>query len=556
MSLDSAIPARALLGRVLDDLGSTFLSLAYGDADASAPIGGVAIWDPIDKPELPTGAIVLGIGLRGTDEVTGTLSEIAAKGGSALVLRAPIPDGDAVAKAASNTGVAVLALTRGASWTQLTAMLRSLLADHEVGQHELGSLGGVESGDLFALANAVAALLDAPITIEDRSSRLLAFSGRQEEADASRVEAILGRQVPESVTQVYMEKGIFRDLYRSHDPIWVDGDRLGLEQMPRVVMAVRAGDEVLGSIWAAVREPLSDERTAALIEAAKVVALHLLRVRAGADVERRVRSDLVSSIVQGGPGANEALSHLGLTDKPAVLLALEVAQVTENESSVAANTTYEAERMRISDAFAMHVGAMHPRSASALVGTVTYALIPTTRTGVAAEERAVEIARDFLERIGTHHRLIIGVGPVANSPAEFASSRVAAERVLRVLRRDHAKDRRAAKLADVHFDALLMELQDIASARNDSMTGPIVALAEYDERNGTDLVDTLAAWFDAFGDTAAAASIVAIHPNTLRYRLKRISEITGVDLSEPNSRLGMMLQLKLMSTRPSPIARA
>ena len=71
---------------------------------------------------------------------------------------------------------------------------------------------GCPSGDLFAVANAVASLLDAPITIEDRNSRVLAFSGRQDEADPSRVETILGRQVPERYSRILNERGVFREL--------------------------------------------------------------------------------------------------------------------------------------------------------------------------------------------------------------------------------------------------------------------------------------------------------------------------------------------------------
>ena len=65
--------------------------------------------------------------------------------------------------------------------------------------------------------------------------------------------------------------------------------------MPRVAVAVRAGDEVLGSIWAAVKEPLKEDRMQALRDGARVVALRMLRIRAGADVERRLRADLVST---------------------------------------------------------------------------------------------------------------------------------------------------------------------------------------------------------------------------------------------------------------------
>ena len=93
---------------------------------------------------------------------------------------------------------------------------------------------------------------------------------------------------------------------------------------PRVAVAVRAGDEVLGSIWAAVPGPLSEERTEALCDAAKLVALHLLRVRAGADVQRRLRADLLSTALEGGVRAREALDRLGLGGQPLMVLGVAV----------------------------------------------------------------------------------------------------------------------------------------------------------------------------------------------------------------------------------------
>ena len=64
---------------------------------------------------------------------------------------------------------------------------------------------------------------------------------------------------------------------------------------------------MLGSIWAAVHEPLTRRAHGALRDAAQLVALHLLRIRAGADVQRRLRADLVSTALEGGAGAREAL---------------------------------------------------------------------------------------------------------------------------------------------------------------------------------------------------------------------------------------------------------
>jgi hypothetical protein len=350
-----------VLRQVLDDLGATLLELLAGDADRKDDIGGVAIHDPLDEPVLPEHALVLGVGLRDPEEIA-RLLVLGRLEAVALVVRAPLAPAPELVAAAQESGVCLLALTPGASWAQLAALLRALLAEGDVGDAEPQTLGGMPSGDLFALANAVASLLDAPVTIEDRSSRVLAFSGRQEEADQSRVETILGRQVPERYTTLLTERGVFRDLYRSDQPVYVEppGDPLSDFSVPRVAVAVRAGDVVLGSIWAAVHAPLSPERTQALRDAARLVALHMLRIRAGADVERRLRADLLSTALEGGIGSREALGRLGLADQPVVALALGVLEPA-GPRSVSADAALAGERQRLADSLAMHLSAVHPR---------------------------------------------------------------------------------------------------------------------------------------------------------------------------------------------------
>ena len=552
------------LHRVLDDLGATLLELVCAPSgSASDEIGGVAIHDPVDEPALPRRALVLGVGVQAPSDTASLLVSLGKHEAAGLVLRSPVTVDEAVAAAVESSGVALLALTRGASWTQLAALLRSLLAEGDVGDDGAETLGGIPSGDLFSVANAVAALIDAPVTIEDRSSRVLAFSGRQDEADRSRVETILGRQVPERYSRMLAERGVFRELYRSDQPVYIEpppGAGLPDWALPRAAVAVRAGDgdEVLGSIWAAVREPLTPDRARAVCDAASLVALHLLRIRAGADVSRRLRADLVSTALEGGTGAFEAVRRLGLADQPVVVLALAV--------------TDPAERARLADALAMHLSAIHPRCAAAPVGDVAYGLIPVapsragggtvtntgTGTGTAegadgqdGELRAVRIATGFLDRVGDRSRPVIGIGQVAFDAAGLPAARACADRVLRVLRAAEAhgagtetKGPRVARLADVHADALLMELRDLAAAHGDRPTGPVARLSAYDAAHGTNLVETLRAWLDAFGDVAAASAAMFVHANTFRYRLRRLTEVSGIDLADPEARFAAMLQLR------------
>jgi hypothetical protein len=556
---------RASLGRVLDDLGATLLDVVCEGPDAEREVGGLVIHDPLDEAAYPPHALVLGVGLAAPDDVVALLRRLGEHGATGLVVREPVPAAAAVLHAAEANGVALLSLSRGATWAQLAALLRTVLAEGDVGVDDAESLGGLPSGDLFAVANAVAALLDAPVTIEDRSSRVLAFSVRQDEADDSRVETVLGRRVPERYARMLTERGVFRDLYRSSEPVRVDPLPIGYAglTMPRVAIAVRAGDEVLGSIWAAMDAPLDDRRIASLRDAAKLTALHLLRVRAGSDVRRRVRTDLLSTALEGGTGAREALERLGLGSQAVVVLGV-TARADDGERSVAGDVVEASERERLSDAFALHLQSAHPASAVALIGDVAYGLLPSGPDG---EERAERIARAFVEKVGRRTAAVAAVGPVAPSAGGVARSREVVDRVLRVLRAGDlrhgsaggsvggpadADSPRVARFADVQAASLVLELRDVVAARGDTIAGPLARLVDYDAEHGAGLVATLRAWLDAFGDVTAAAAAEFVHPNTFRYRLRRVAQVGGIDLDDPEARFGAMLQLRVMAPGDTP----
>lgn len=536
----AASPAPTLT-RVLDDLGSTFLR-PVSVPDPDRPIGGVIIRDPLDTQAYPPDAIVLAVSTP-ADQAESVIADLSEYRPSAVVLREPVTWDDARTSAATAAGVAVLGLARGASWTQLTAMLRSLLSEADVGVDQ-ESLGGFPAGDLFTLANAIAALLDAPITIEDRSSRVLAFSGRQDEADSSRIETILERQVPERYSRLLADAGFFKALYSSDSPVHIQLEAAGDEAIKiRAAIAVRAGDEVLGSIWAAVTEELNPQREAALRDAANLVALHLLRVRAGSDAERRLRADLLGTALEGGPGAGHALSRLGLEHADVVVFAAGLPG-DAGDTQLDQLSQRAVQRQRLSDAIAMHLAAVQPRSCVALLGDTIYGLLPTH--GTAGEADALRLARDFLSRIGGQNVVYVGIGSVASSVADLASGRMAADRALRVLREQAGPASRAVLLEEVHVDALLLELRDHVAARGERASGPIARLAEHDLAQQSDLVETLRTWLDTMGDISAAAEILHIHPNTFRYRLRRLSEIADLDLTDPEARFAAMLQLRVI----------
>ncbi|MDI1460764.1 helix-turn-helix domain-containing protein [Catellatospora sp. KI3] len=531
---------RASLGRVLGDLGDTLLELLHGDPDHHGEIGGVVIDDPTDEPVFPPQALVLGLGIEAA-HLPEVIARVAGRGAVGLVVRSAAID-DELRRTIDRTGIALIGLRRGATWTQLIALLRSVLAEDDVAVTAQESLGGLPSGDLFAVANAVAALLDAPVTIEDRSSRVLAFSGRQEEADPSRVETVIGRQVPDRYARLLTEAGVFRDLYRQRGPVIVDPRALGHESLTkqRIAIAVRAGDEILGSIWAVMDGDITPQRSKALSEAANLVALHLLRIRAGADVQRRLQTDLVSTALEGGPAARDALARLGLSGKPVLVVAAALPTEYERDSERA------AAQQRLADAMSVHLTATAQQAAVAPVGRTVYALLHTPRRPGDPEERTMRILNEFADRVGDKLPLVAAIGTVASAVSELVQSRAVADRVLRVLV-DGPATQRVARLDDVQTQSLMLELRDIAAARGERPGGALAKLLDYDLDGESGLVESLRAWLDALGDVTAAANALFIHPNTLRYRLRRITEVSGLDLSDPDQRFAAMLQLRILN---------
>jgi DNA-binding PucR family transcriptional regulator len=51
-------------------------------------------------------------------------------------------------------------------------------------------------------------------------------------------------------------------------------------------------------------------------------------------------------------------------------------------------------------------------------------------------------------------------------------------------------------------------------------------------------------YLEAFGDIAVAAETLHVHQNTFRYRIRRIGDVFGVDLTNADERLVLWLQLR------------
>jgi DNA-binding PucR family transcriptional regulator len=174
-----------------------------------------------------------------------------------------------------------------------------------------------------------------------------------------------------------------------------------------------------------------------------------------------------------------------------------------------------------------------------------YALLPVATAAQA--ERLASLAKSIADtaegRLGFVPR--VGIGSVVGL-RRAAESKHEADRTLQVLqtRPDLGP---IARIEDVRPQAILLELKE-AAAETSLPKGSLQTLLREDEKRGTSLVPTLRAYLECFGDVPAAAASLDVHPNTYRYRLRKALKM--IDLSDPDQRLVVELQLRLLETLP------
>jgi len=85
----------------------------------------------------------------------------------------------------------------------------------------------------------------------------------------------------------------------------------------------------------------------------------------------------------------------------------------------------------------------------------------------------------------------------------------------------------------------------VADLVRDLPDAPLRRLQDHDARTSGELVASLRAWCRAGFDVPAAAAALHVHTNTLRYRLKRATEVSGLDVTRPRQLLALQLLLEV-----------
>lgn len=530
------------LGALLARLTPVVLDLLAAPTGVDAAVGRVLIVGAGDDHRLEAGDVVLLVGVdAAAPGLADQIRRCAEARSAAVVVKVSPESAPAVTRLAESYGVAALGAPASADWGQVFTLLRTAAtvvgtADDRLDHH---------AADLFALADAIAGAVGGATTIEDRQLRVVAYSNLDQPIDGVRRDSILGRSVPGYV----MERD---EIVATYKRMWADTDIVRLpagdKVRPRMGASVRAGDEVIGTIWVVEGDrPFDEAAERALRDSAPVAALHLLRHHAADDIDRRRRADTVRAALEGRRVAADLLGGASAT-----VVAFAVLDSSADAADAAASVV---RRRRLLDIVTYQLEVVDARSAAVELGGAVLAIVPEPGAG---QRRQRAVVSDVVQRAAHAMKaeVVAGIGSTVGAdatvdPAAIAASRWEAEQAVAVLtERAVAGSGSGSAPAVVTIDevrshVVIRRVRELVADDARTRIPHWETLARHDAEQHTDHVATLGAYLDAFGDVTTAADRLGVHPNTLRYRLKRIVELIGADLDDPAERFVLELQWRL-----------
>jgi hypothetical protein len=372
----------------------------------------------------------------------------------------------------------------------LAAEVRRQRAAHEVLVKASKSRDG-EAG----IARTLHELTGLAVAVEDRFGNLRAWAGPGRPDPYPKADP---RRRGDILRQAAQRGGVIRDRYR-------------------LFVLVQPRSDVVGVL--ALIDPhrtAGDLEVFALEHSAMALALELTHRKNLADVELRLRRDLVDDLVTGTDNASaylrsEAVGH----DLHGAHHVIAARWSSGSEDDLTTALARAVSHLELSALMAWRTG-------------MVIALLRGHPPGVA-------LHRVISQQMGTGAGAI-GVGGRCDEPSQFARSFGEARRALDIRLKSRAPN------GVTNFDEL--GVLRILHRENESEIHTFVhewlgELLDYDLRRNTDLVQTLSHYLDCGGNYDETASALLIHRSTLRYRLQRIRDITELDLSNVDTRLNL-----------------
>lgn len=400
----------------------------------------------------------------------------------------------------------------------------------------------LEGRGMEEIGGNLASILDRPVIIADRFFHVISARGSGEE----------GREMVRLWQEAVQEEGFVERLaavLSDKRPASLAAGRPGDAAGRLVVAPVTAGLDTLGYVAADQGDrPLSHLDCMAMEHAATVIALELIKQKAAFETERRLKKDFLEELLEGKFESEEAIirraERLGLD------LTREFRVVAVDFAPGPAGDRPDCPGM-VQDFpggfFQVLDRVVKPMNITLIgkkVNTIGL-MIPDGRRGADAPRQLSGLARELEGRFGESfggYRWWVGISSPCAGVADFAGSYREACTTIEIMKSLNCRNRCRAH-DQLGIFGILKINPDQFKRFIDHVIGPLLS---YDEKHNSQLVHTLGLYFKNNCNIQKAARGGFMNSSTMKYRLKRITEIAGIRLGDPETNLQVQLALKII----------
>jgi sugar diacid utilization regulator len=524
--------------------------------DAARQVRGLAVDEPIK-------------GWISADEIAVTarqtldedfMQEVASIGSPAVVWR---QEGEAPAESvgrAAEVGVGLFVLTPDVPLRRLFEIFSQddglLLLSHGAGRTLLESAGGETT--IEELAGKISAMLGRPVVVEDPVGRLIAGSGDTEEDQlrATLEEQGLRASKSTSVDETRRER---RDRYArlpdGYLSVPIERWRVADGELFWTPIGVGAP---AGYLWVDLEGGnLGPEDVVLLYWARRVLEAELSKERIRLETELGARGDFVDDLVSGHYGSVELLlqraRYLGadLAEGALVMVvdiddfARYLARRRPKEPAIQELKRRLADAVRLQTRQLFSNFLVGPRSDNVI-------LFLGCAEGEGPEElleKAQLLAKGvqrYVKGLLPDLTVSVGVGGFKQDPAQLPEAYSEAQVALEIGHRIHGPSSVSTFGQSGTYKLLFRVLQEDPEELEAFYGETLEPVVHYDSRYGTELVQTLSTYLGNDASTVRTAGDLFAHRHTIRYRLDRVSELTGLDVDKSEDRERLTLGIKAM----------
>lgn len=508
-------------------LGGGLVRIVVPAADDSARIRSLGVLD-----ESPGGRsdLLLVIAAQPADW-TNLIARCAERDARVVVL-GPLPDEarPLVRSAAVQAGLCVLERGADVPWLTLSDVIRELI--QQANTDDIRE-SGVALEDLAGVAESLAEMLGGHVIIEDAKFRVLSYSSSTGQVDRGRDIAILGRRIPDDWLRHLETLGVIDTLLGTDEVVTVDDGPF--EARRRLLCSIRAERFLLGVLWVAEGDaPLPGDIRERMIAAARTAAPFLLRHQEAGFHRRAAQDRQMRALLDHGTIPQSTAEEYGLSpaDRYTVL------GLRASPDALLTNL----DRNRTVEAVGMYCQSYRRRAATTTIGHTVYCVL--------AHDADTSDGRmtDFATGVGDHvSRALLGRGiqvSLSRTVRTLHDIPTARSQVDQVLETCPPADGLAVTMFDDALARIALSQVGKFMATNGIDHPKLERLRAEDRSSGSEYIATLEAYLSGFGNVMDAARRLNVHVTTLRYRLKRIQAISGLDFDDPAERVLCELLLR------------